>query len=44
VVASPSISRPLIDARKHRLEVSLPDERALAEGDLTRLAQVLSNR
>ncbi len=37
------ISRPLIDARKHSLEVSLPERAMRVEGDPTRLAQVLSN-
>lgn len=36
-------SRPLIDARKHHLAVYLPAEPAAVEGDLTRLAQVISN-
>ncbi len=36
-------SRPLIDARKHRLEVSLPEQAAEVEGDLIRLVQVVSN-
>lgn len=36
-------SRPLIDARNHQLTISLPKEAVRLEGDLTRLAQVLSN-
>jgi PAS domain S-box-containing protein len=36
-------SRPLIDARHHELSVSVPPESLRVEGDLTRLAQVLSN-
>ena len=36
-------SRPLIDARKHRLDVSLPVQAAEVEGDLVRLVQVVSN-
>jgi PAS domain S-box-containing protein len=36
-------SRPLIDARRHRLTVSLPSEPVRLEGDLTRLVQVVSN-
>ena len=36
-------SRPLIDARKHRLDVSLPVQPAEVEGDLVRLVQVVSN-
>ncbi len=36
-------SRPLIDARKHQLTVSLPSETIRLKGDLVRLAQVVSN-
>ena len=36
-------SRPLIDARKHHLDVSLPVQAAEVEGDLVRLVQVVSN-
>ncbi|HEX7181781.1 MAG TPA: ATP-binding protein [Thermoanaerobaculia bacterium] len=36
-------SRPLIDARRHRLTVALPPEPVLLEGDLTRLVQVAGN-
>ncbi len=36
-------SRPLIDARRHKLEVSMPPQPVWVEGDLTRLAQVLLN-
>ena len=36
-------SRPLIDARKHHLEVSLPEQAVEVEGDLVRLVQVVSN-
>jgi signal transduction histidine kinase len=36
-------SRPLIDARRHRLIVELPSEPMLLEGDLTRLVQVVGN-
>ncbi len=36
-------SRPLIDARKHDLTVSVPPEPIRLEGDPTRLAQVLTN-
>jgi PAS domain S-box-containing protein len=35
--------RPLIAARGHRLRVELPPEPAWVEGDLVRLAQVISN-
>jgi PAS domain S-box-containing protein len=37
------ISRPIIDAHKHRLAVALPEQAVRVQGDLTRLAQVLSN-
>jgi CheY-like chemotaxis protein/two-component sensor histidine kinase len=37
------IVRPLIDARKHVLEVSLPEQAVEVEGDPGRLAQVVSN-
>jgi PAS domain S-box-containing protein len=43
VVRAVETSRPLIDARKHRLTVSLPPDPAPIEGDLTRLSQVISN-
>jgi PAS domain S-box-containing protein len=36
-------SRPLIDARGHQLEVVIPDEPLLVEGDLTRLTQIVVN-
>jgi PAS domain S-box-containing protein len=36
-------SRPLIDARKHRLEVVMPRVPLMVEGDLTRLTQVFVN-
>jgi signal transduction histidine kinase/DNA-binding response OmpR family regulator len=35
--------RPLMDARKHELTVSLPSERLWVEGDAARLAQILGN-
>jgi CheY-like chemotaxis protein len=35
--------RPLIDARKHTLEVLLPIERLRVDGDFTRLSQILLN-
>jgi CheY-like chemotaxis protein len=43
VVRAVEASRPLIDARKHRLTVSLPPDPVEVEGDLTRLSQVISN-
>jgi PAS domain S-box-containing protein len=36
-------SRPLIDARRHELAVTLPREPLQVEGDATRLAQVIAN-
>ncbi len=36
-------SRPLIDARRHRLSVSLPEESLRVEGDQARLVQMLAN-
>jgi PAS domain S-box-containing protein len=43
VHAAVESSRPLIDARKHALEVKLTDEPLRVDGDLTRLAQVVLN-
>jgi PAS domain S-box-containing protein len=43
VARAVEISQPLIDARKHSLEVSLPEQTVWVQGDMTRLAQVLSN-
>ncbi|HEY3966263.1 MAG TPA: response regulator [Planctomycetaceae bacterium] len=37
------ICRPVIDARRHNLSVSLPAAPILVDGDLTRLAQVVAN-
>jgi signal transduction histidine kinase len=37
------ISRPLIDAHNHHLEISLPEQVVWVEGDAIRLAQALSN-
>jgi PAS domain S-box-containing protein len=36
-------SRPLIDARRHELTVTLPPESVRVEADVTRLAQVVGN-
>ena len=36
-------SRPLIEANDHRLELDIPEAPLWVEGDLTRLAQVVSN-
>ena len=43
VADSVETSRPLIDAANHVLEVSLPSEELLLDGDAVRLAQVFSN-
>jgi PAS domain S-box-containing protein len=43
VVRAVEISRPLIDARKHTLAVSLPEQTVRVAADPTRLAQVVSN-
>lgn len=37
------INRPLADARRHRLVVTLPTEPVFVNGDSTRLTQVISN-
>ncbi|HSC62726.1 MAG TPA: PAS domain-containing protein [Caldimonas sp.] len=37
------IAQPVIDAAGHELLVAMPDEKVFLDGDLTRLAQVLSN-
>lgn len=36
-------TKPLMDAARHELEVSLPDEPCLVNADLVRLSQVLAN-
>jgi signal transduction histidine kinase/CheY-like chemotaxis protein len=36
-------SRPIIDARRHRLEIILPGEPVRVHGDLARLTQVVAN-
>jgi signal transduction histidine kinase len=41
--AAVETSRPLIDAHKHELRVTLPKDRVRIEGDLTRLTQVIAN-
>ena len=43
VALAVEVSRPLIDARKHLLNVSLPRQAVEVEGDAGRLAQVVSN-
>lgn len=41
--AAIEVSRPLVDAGRHSLSVSLPDEPLLLDADPTRMAQVVSN-
>jgi signal transduction histidine kinase/DNA-binding response OmpR family regulator len=43
VIRAVETTRPLIDARRHELTVSLPEEPVWVEGDPVRLAQVLGN-
>ena len=43
VAAAVEISRPLIDQRRHALRLELPSRPLLVDGDLVRLAQVVSN-
>ena len=43
VATAVETSRPLVEARRHTLTVSLPERRARVEADGARLAQVLSN-
>jgi PAS domain S-box-containing protein len=43
VQAAIEISRPLIDAGAHRLEISLSGQTLLVDGDQTRLTQVIAN-
>jgi len=43
VNAAVETSKPLIDANEHRLTLDIPDTPLWVEGDLTRLAQVVSN-
>jgi signal transduction histidine kinase len=43
VTAALEISRPALDARKHRLTVSLPADPVWLEADPVRLTQILSN-
>lgn len=43
VRAALEASRPLVDAGEHHLSVVMPEEPLWVEGDLTRLAQVVSN-
>ncbi|HXF77478.1 MAG TPA: ATP-binding protein [Usitatibacter sp.] len=35
--------RPLVETRRHQLDVSMPEEPLMVQGDRTRLAQVFSN-
>ena len=41
--AAVEISRPLIESRGHEFTVHLPNEPVMIDGDLTRLAQAVSN-
>jgi PAS domain S-box-containing protein len=43
VARSVEAVRPLMDARRHRLTVNMPDSGLRVQGDATRLAQVLQN-
>ena len=43
VTRAVEISRPLIDAHKHGLHVSLPEQAVRVRGDLTRLTQISAN-
>jgi len=43
VAGAVETSRPVIDLRRHRLQLSLPDEPVRVQGDLVRLTQVVSN-
>lgn len=43
ISAAVETSRPIIDQRRHELTVALPHEPILLDGDLVRLAQVISN-
>ncbi len=36
-------AKPLFDARRQRLQVSMPEERLIVDGDLTRLSQIVGN-
>ena len=36
-------AKPLFDARGQRLHVSMPEERLIVDGDLTRLSQIVAN-
>jgi CheY-like chemotaxis protein len=41
--AAVALSRPIIDAGRHALEIEVPDEPLLVMADATRLAQIFSN-
>jgi len=43
ISAAVEMSRPLIEARQHRFEVSVPSEPLRVDADLTRMAQVVTN-
>lgn len=37
------ITRPLVDAKRHRISISLPNRSVLVKGDATRLEQIFTN-
>jgi signal transduction histidine kinase/CheY-like chemotaxis protein len=43
IASAVELARPMIDARRHKLEVSLPDEAVWVQADRTRLPQLLAN-
>jgi signal transduction histidine kinase len=43
IVRAIETAKPLFDARRQRLHVSMPDERLIVDGDLTRLPQIVGN-
>ena len=43
VAGAVETSRPIIDARRHRLSISMPEGPVRVQGDLARLTQVLAN-
>ena len=43
VQAAVEIARPLVDERRHRLDIELPGQHLLVHGDRTRLTQVIAN-
>ncbi|MFN0017642.1 MAG: response regulator [Pirellulaceae bacterium] len=43
IAAALDVSRPLIDEARHQLQVSLPQDLVVVEGDPVRLTQIISN-